>query len=318
MALGILWGVFVCPAVFFGADTYPSRPVRLVVPFPPGGSNDIVGRMMANKLTDRLGKQVIVDNRGGAGGVLGTEMVARSQPDGYTLLVVAAGHTINASLYKQLPYHTEKSFAPIAKLGSGPNALVIHPSVPANSVRELIALAKQKPGQLIATSSGIGSFHHLATELFRMMTGADFKIVQFKGGGPAMVDHLGGHSHFSLGSLIQALSHIQSGKLRALGTGGWKRSVILPEVPTVAEAGVPGYEASNWWGIVAPAGTPLPIVSRLNEEIKSIVTSEEVGKLFRNEGAEVDYMAPSEFVAFITKEIDKWAKVVKEANVKVE
>jgi len=299
------------------ADSYPSKPVRLVIPFPPGGSNDIVGRLIAAKLTERLGKQVIVDNRGGAGGVLGSEMVAKADPDGYTLLIVSAAYGFNPALYT-LPFDPVKSFTPIAKLASGPNSLVVHPSVPANSVKELIALAKQKPGQLINACAGVGSFQHMGTELFKMMAGIDFKIVQFKGGGPAMIDQLGGHSQFSLGSLIQTLPHIQSGKFRVLATGGAKRSAILPNVPTIAEAGVPGYEATNWWGIFVPAGTPGPIVDRLNREIKTLLSSAEVQKLFLNEGADVDYIGPAEFGPFVEREITKWGKLVKEANIKVE
>jgi tripartite-type tricarboxylate transporter receptor subunit TctC len=299
------------------AESYPNKPVRLVIPFPPGGSNDIVGRLIATKLSERLGKQVIADNRGGAGGVLGSEMVAKADPDGYTLLIVSAAYGFNPALYK-LPFDPVKAFAPIAKLASGPNSLVVHPSVPANSVQELIALAKQKPGQLINACAGVGSFQHMGTELFKMMAGIDFKIVQFKGGGPAMIDQLGGHSHFSLGSLIQTLPHIQSGKFRVLATGGAKRSAILPNVPTIAEAGVPGYEATNWWGIFAPAGTPGPIVDRLNQEIKTLLSSADVQKLFVNEGAEVDFMGPAAFGQFVEGEITKWGKVVKEANIKVE
>ena len=316
LALCAVIAVFTAASVF-AADAYPSKPVRLIIPFPPGGSNDIVGRLIATKLTERLGKQVVVDNRGGAGGVLGTEMAAKADPDGYTLLIVSAAYGFNPALYK-LPFDPVKSFTPIAKLGSGPNSLTVHPSVPANSVKELIALAKQKPGQLINSCAGVGSFQHMGTELFKMMAGIDFKIVQFKGGGPAMIDQLGGHSQFSLGSLIQTLPHIQSGKFRILGTGGLKRSAILPDVPTIAEAGVPGYEATNWWGILAPAGTPAPIVDRLNKELKALLASDEVKKLFLNEGAEVDYLGPAEFGPFIEREITKWGKVVKEANIKVE
>ena len=307
----------IAAATVFAADTYPSKPIRLIIPFPPGGSNDIVGRLIAAKLTDTLGKQVVVDNRGGAGGVLGSEMVAKAPPDGYTLLIVSAAYAFNPALYK-LPFDPVKSFTPVAKLGSGPNSLTVHPSVPANSVKELIALAKSKPGQLICGCAGVGSFQHMGTELFKMMAGIDFKIVQFKGGGPAMIDQLGGHSQFSLGSLIQTLPHIQSGKFRILGTGGSKRSTILPDVPTIAEAGVPGYEATNWWGILAPAGTPAPVVDRLNKDIKTLLTSADVQKLFQNEGADVDYLGPAEFGPFIEREIVKWDKVVKEANIKVE
>lgn len=320
--IGMLLGLSAAFAFFsasavLAAEAYPSRPVRLIIPFPPGGSNDIVGRLIASKLSESLGKQVVVDNRGGAGGVLGTEMAAKSDPDGYTLLIVSAAYGFNPALYK-LPFDPVKSFTPIAKLGSGPNSLTVHPSVPANTLKEFIALAKQKPGQLINACAGVGSFQHMGTELFKMMAGIDFKIVQFKGGGPAMIDQLGGHSHFSLGSLIQTLPHIQSGKFRILGTGGAKRSAILPNVPTISEAGVPGYEATNWWGIIAPAGTPAPIVERLNRDLKAILTSAEVQKLFQNEGAEVDYVGPAEFGPFIAGEIVKWGKVVKEANIKVE
>ena len=318
--LGILIAVstlLISPSAVLAADSYPSKPIKLIIPFPPGGSNDIAGRLIATKLSERLGKQVVVDNRGGAGGVLGSEMAAKSSPDGYTLLIVSAAYGFNPALYK-LPFDPVKSFTPVAKLASGPNSLTVHPSVPANTVKELIALAKSKPGQLICGCAGVGSFQHMGTELFKMMAAIDFKIVQFKGGGPAMIDQLGGHSQFSLGSLIQTLPHIQSGKFRILATGGSKRSSILPNVPTIAEAGVPGYEATNWWGIVAPAGTPAPIVDRLNKEIKPLLSLADVQKLFMNEGADVDYLGPVEFGPFIEKEITKWGKVVKEANIKVE
>ncbi|OHE24574.1 MAG: hypothetical protein A2X92_01740 [Syntrophus sp. GWC2_56_31] len=315
IALCAAIAVFATASVF-AADSYPSKPLRLIIPFPPGGSNDIVGRLIATKLSENLGKQVVVDNRGGAGGVIGTEMAAKAEPDGYTLLIVSAAYAYNPSLYK-LPFDPAKAFTPIAKLGSGPNSLTVHPSVPAKTVKELIDLAKQKPGELICACAGVGSFQHMGVELFKMMAGIDFKIVQFKGGGPAMTDQLGGHSHFSLGSLIQTIPHVQSGKFRILGTGGAKRSSILPNVPTIAEAGVPGYEATNWWGILAPAGTPAPVVERLNKEIKTLLASDEVKKLFQKNGADVDYIGAAEFGPFIAGEMTKWAKVVKEANIKV-
>ncbi len=302
---------------FAAADPYPSKPIRLIIPFPPGGSNDIVGRLIAAKLSESLGKQIVIDNRGGAGGVLGTEIAAKSAPDGYTLLIVSAAYGFNPALYK-LPFDPVKSFVPIAKMGSGPNSLTVHPSVPANTVKELIALAKAKPGQLVCGSAGVGSFQHMGTELFKMMAGVDFKIVQFKGGGPAMIDQLGGHSQFSFGSLIQTLPHIKSGKFRILATGGLKRSATLPDVPTISEAGVPGYEATNWWGVLAPAGTPAPIAEKLGREIKTVLGSAEVQALFQKEGADVDYLGPAEFGPFIEREITKWGKVVKEANIKVE
>ncbi|MBE0558996.1 MAG: tripartite tricarboxylate transporter substrate binding protein, partial [Proteobacteria bacterium] len=207
-------------------------------------------------------------------------------------------------------------FVPVAKLGSGPNSLTVHPSVPATTVQELIALMKAKPGQLICGCAGVGSFQHMGTERFKMLTKTEFKILQFKGGGPAMIDQLGGHSQLSFGSLIQTIPHVQSGKFRILGTGGLKRINVLQNVPTIAET-VPGYEATNWWGIVAPAGTPAPVVAKLDKEIKTLLDSPDVQKLFAKEGADVDYLGPAEFGPFIEKEITKWGKVVKEANIQV-
>ncbi|MHB8772878.1 MAG: Bug family tripartite tricarboxylate transporter substrate binding protein [Syntrophales bacterium] len=307
--------LLILPSALMAADAYPSKPVRLIIPFPPGGSNDIVGRLIAAKLTERLGKQVVVDNRGGAGGVLGSEMAAKADPDGYTLLIASAAYGFNPALYK-LPFDPLKSFVPIAKLGSGPNSLTVHPSVPANTVAELIALMRAKPGQLICGCAGVGSFQHMGTELFKMLTKTEFKILQFKGGGPAMIDQLGGHSQLSFGSLIQTIPHVQSGKFRLLGTGGLKRITVLPNVPTIAET-VPGYEATNWWGIVAPAGTPAPIVDKLSKEIKTLLDSPDVQKLFAKEGADVDYLGSADFGPFIEKEITKWGKVVKEANIQI-
>jgi tripartite-type tricarboxylate transporter receptor subunit TctC len=318
--LGILLAflmVFSFSAAFAADSSYPGKPVRLVIPFPPGGSNDIFGRLIAAKLTERLGKQVIADNRGGAGGLLGTELAARAGADGYTLLIAAGAHTLHPALHK-LPFDPVKSFVPVAKLGSGPNVLVVYPGVPANSLKELIALAKQKPGHLIFGSTGVGGTQHMGTELFKLMAGIDYKIVQFKGGGPAMTDLLGGHSHALFSSLVQALPNIKAGRFRVLGTGGLKRSVLLPDVPTIAEAGVPGYESTQWWGILAPAGTPPPIVNRLNNEIKAILTSDEVKNRFLNEGAEIDYMGSADFGQFIVREITQWTRVVKELNIKVE
>lgn len=314
LSLAILMTI---PTALFAADPYPTKPVRIVIPFPPGGSNDIVGRMIATKLSERLGRQVVAENKGGAGGVLGAEVVSKSAPDGYTLLFISASYAINPALYT-LPYDHDRAFVPIAGLGSGPNVLAIHPSVPAASVKELIALAKKQPGKLICASSGAGSFQHLSSELFKSMTGLDFMIVQFKGGGPAMIDQLGGHSQFSLGSLTQSVPHIKSGKLKALGVGGKKRSSMLPDVPTIAEAGVPGYEATNWWGILAPAFTPKEVVERLNKELAVIMNTAETQKMFADQGAEADLMGPAEFGPFIATETAKWGKVVKQANIKVE
>jgi tripartite-type tricarboxylate transporter receptor subunit TctC len=299
------------------AQDYPTKPPRLIIPFPPGGSNDVVGRMVATQLGERLGKQVIVDNRGGAGGVLGTEVAASAPPDGHTLLVISLAHAVNPGLYK-LKYDPIKSFVPVAMLGSGANVLCVHPSVPANSLQELIALAKAKPGHLNYASAGPGSFQHMGSELFKLLAGVDIVHVPFKGGGPAMIDVVGGHSQIVLSSLIQTMPHIRSGKLRPLGTGGGKRSPILPDVPTIAEAGVPGYEMANWWGIVVPAGTPQLIVDRLAKEIGVVLASPETQKVFASEGAEVVQKTGIEFGTFIEAELEKWQRVVKEAKIKAE
>jgi len=312
-ALGMLLALTTAAA----AQDYPTKPLRLIIPFPPGGSNDVVGRMIATQLGERLGKQVVVDNRGGAGGVLGTEVAANSAPDGYTLLVISLAHTVNPGLYK-LKYDPIKSFVPVAMLGSGANVLSVHPSVPVNSVQELLALAKQKPGELNYASAGAGSFQHLGSELFKLMAGVNFVHVPFKGGGPAMIDVVGGHSQVLFSSLIQTMPHIRSGKLKALGTGGVKRAAVLPDVPTIAEAGVPGYEMANWWGIVAPAGTPQAIVDKLSKELASVLSSPQTQKQFDAEGAEVVQKSPTEFGAFIEAELVKWQRVVKEANIKAE
>ena len=304
-------------AIASSAQTYPTKPVRLVIPFPPGGSNDIVGRMIGAQLSQRLGQQVVPDNRGGAGGVIGTEGAARSQPDGYTLLIVSIAYAYNPSLYK-LSFDPVKSFTPVSLLGRGPNVLAVHPSLPVKSTRELIALAKARPGQLLYASAGVGTFQHLSSELFRMMAGISMVHVPFKGGGPAMIDVIAGNSQISIGSLIQTLPHIRSGRLKALGTGGAKRVPALPDVPTISESGLPGYEANNWWGVLAPAGTPSAVVTKLNDELAAILKSAETQKRFSSEGAEAVSMAPDAFGKFIASEMAKWSKVVKEAGIRAE
>jgi tripartite-type tricarboxylate transporter receptor subunit TctC len=299
------------------AQSYPTKPVRLIIPFPPGGSNDIVGRLIAQQLSERMGKQFVVDNRGGAGGVVGSELAANSAPDGYTLLIVSAAYAFNPSLYK-LSFNPEKAFTPVALIGTGPNALTIYPKLPVNSVKDLIALAKAKPGQLNYASAGVGSFQHLGSALFTLMAGINVVHVPFKGGGPAMADVIAGNTQICLGSLIQMIPHVNSGRLKMLGIGSTKRSKAFPDVPTIAEAGVPGYDASNWWGILTPAGTPAAIVTKLNSEINAIVQSADIQKRFESQGAEGATMTPAEFAKYIRAETAKWSKVVKEAGIKAE
>ena len=302
----------------WAADAYPSKPIRMILNMAPGGSNDLVGRIIAAKLSERLGRPVVVDNRPGAGGLIGTELAARAVPDGYTILSTAAHHTLFAPLHEKLPFDPIKSFIPVARVGSGPNVLVVHPSLPVHNVKELIALAKQKPGQLLIPCSGVGSSFHMGIELFKTMAGIDLTVVQFKGGGPALIDVLGGHSQVFISSLIAAMPHIKSGKFRVLGTGGAVRSSLLPDVPTIAEAGVPGYRTMNWWGILAPAGTPAPIVARMSSELKAVVTSDDVKNRFLSDGIEAGYMGPAEFATFIEEEQANWTRIVKKANIKLE
>jgi tripartite-type tricarboxylate transporter receptor subunit TctC len=310
---------FVVPAAFnqAAAQAYPDKPVRLIVPFPPGGSNDIVGRMIGAELGTRLGQQVVIDNRGGAGGMIGTGIAAQSAADGYTLLVISVAYAFNPAIYKsKLTFDPVKSFAPVSSLGTGPSALMVTPKLPVKSVKELVALAKSKPGSLNYASAGVGSFQHLGSEMFRLMAGVNIVHVPFKGGGPAMADVIAGNTEITLGSLIQMVPHINSGRLRILGVGGAKRVSILPNVPTVAEAGVPGYEASNWWGVLAPAGTPPAVVKRLHGELAVILAKPDIQKKFESQGAEAMSMGQAEFAKFIRTETEKWGKVVREAGIK--
>jgi tripartite-type tricarboxylate transporter receptor subunit TctC len=317
MLLSLSMVVTLSTAVLAADSSYPSKVVRMIVSNPPGGTLDLIGRFMASKLSERLGKQMIVENRPGAGSILGTELVAKSAPDGYTLLIVSGAYSVEPA-FQKLPYDPIKSFAPIAVVASVSFGLVVHPSIPANSVNELIALAKQKPGQLIFTASGIGATPHMATELLKAMAGIDIKIVQFKGSGPLTVDLLGGHSHATIISLPSITPYIKSGQVRLLAVTASKRSVFMPDVPTMAESGLPVYDVRGWYGILAPAGTPAPVVNRLNKEITAILASDEAKKWFSSQTAEPGYLGPAEFTGFLEREIANWKRVVKMANIKVD
>ena len=299
------------------AQTYPTKTIRLVIPFPPGGSNDIVGRVLASTLSERLGRQVVADNRAGGNSIIGTELVANAAPDGYTLLVISTSFTTNPVIHK-LPFDPLKAFDWVAMLGVGPNVLAVTQSLPAKSIKELIALAKAKPGQIIYASTGVGSNAHFGTELFKHMTGTNMIHVPYKGGGPALIDTISGQAQICLSSLIQAVGHIRSNKLRALGTSGAVRTAILPDVPTIAEAGVPGYETQNWWGIAAPRGTPPAVIQRLNQEIGVVLKAPETEKRLRGEGAEPVLKSPDELGKYVAAEMDKWVKLAKIAGIKGE
>src|SRR5690349_10236889 len=309
--------------VAFGAalahaqSQYPAKPVRLIIPFPPGGSNDVVGRVVAAQLAERLGQGVVVDNRGGGGGTIGVNAAAKSPADGYTLLFVSVGFPVSIAL-GQLPLESLQWFAPVAAVGTGPSLLVVPPALPVNSLQELLALARRKPGELNAAAAGVGSFQHLATELFRLQAGINIVIVQYKGGGPALTDTIAGQVQMNIGSAVQNVPHVRNGKLRPLGVGGPHRLAALPDVPTFAEAGLPGAEATNWWGIVAPAGTPAAVVERLQAEIGAIVDLPETKKRFELEGADVLHMTSAEFGQHMAAETAKWTRVVKQAGIKAE
>ncbi len=299
------------------AQGYPTKPVRLVIPFPPGGSNDVVGRAVAQQLGERLGQPIIVDNRGGAGGTIGINAAAKSPADGYTLLMVSVGFPVSVALH-QLPEESLRWFDPVAPIGTGPSLLVVPTSLPVRSTQELVALAKRKPGQLNAAAAGVGSFQHLATELFRLEAGIDIVIVQYKGGAPALTDTIAGQVQMNVGSAVQNVPQVRSGKLRALGVGGPNRLAALPDVPTFAEAGLPGATAANWWGIVAPAGTPADIVKRVGDAVAAVVASPEMRTRFDREGAEPLRLTPHEFAAHIAAETAKWTRVVRAAGMKAQ
>jgi len=316
-AVSLLLALSALAAPGAAADDYPSRAIRLTIPFPPGGSNDVVGRIVANQLGTKLGKQVFVDNRAGAGGIVGSDLAAKATPDGYTLLVVSIAHAVDPWLYKE-PFDPLKDFVPVSIIATGTNVLTVNPKVLVHSVKELLALAKEKPGVLNYASAGIGSFQHLSGELFKLTAAVDIQHVPYKGGGPAMLAVIAGEAQVMFSSIVQTVPNIQSGTLRALATGGAERSPILPDLPTIAEAGVPGYVATNWWGIVAPAGTPQPIVDKLHDAIAELLNSAETKKYLDNEGAAPVHMSSAEFGKFIEAEIAKWGPVVKQAGMKAE
>jgi tripartite-type tricarboxylate transporter receptor subunit TctC len=301
------------------ADVYPAKPIRFVVAFPPGGGTDIIARSIAQKLSERLAQQVLVDNRPGAGGNIGTDIVAKSAPDGYTMLMGSAGPlAINASLFATMPFDPVRDLAPVTLAASTPNVLVVHPSLKVSSVKELIALARSRPGAINFASSGHGTPAHLAGELFNSMAGVKLVHVPYKGAAPALADLLGGQVQLMFSTMPPALPHVKDGKLRALAVTSLKRSPAMPELPTVAEAALPGFEANTWHGVVLPAGTQPAIIARLNREIVAILHLPEVVERLSSQGAEPVGSTPEEFAAYIRSETVKWAKVVRESGARAE
>ena len=316
IAAGVSLAAALPPAL--AAEAYPAKPIRLIVPFPPGGSNDIVGRLVAADLSPLLGQQVVVDNRGGAGGIIGSEIAANSQPDGYTLLIASVAFAYNPSIYKsRVRFNPEKSFVAVSMIGTGPSALTVNPKLPVKSTREFIDMAKSKPGALNYATAGIGSFQHLSTELLKLQAKINITHIPFKGGGPAMADVIAGNTQITMGSLLQLVPHIQGNRLRLLAVGSAKRNNAFPNTPTVAET-VPGYEANNWWGILAPAGLSPAIIRTLESAVAKVVNTPDMKKKFDSQGAEVAYRNSADYTTFIRAETAKWSKVVREAGIKAD
>lgn len=299
------------------AQSYPSRPIRMILPFSPGGAADTPGRMLMHKLSEALGQQVFIDNRPGAGGTIGAGTVAKATPDGYTLMTISNTHVIGASLYKKLPYDAVADFTPILQFGDAPNVLVVHPSLPAKSVRELIALAKAKPGSINYVSSGNGSSQHLFGALFASMAGIDLFHIPYKGSAQATTDLLGGEIKVGFPGIAGMIQYIKDGRLRALAVTGSKRSQELPDVPTLDEAGVKGYEATLWLGIVGPAALPREVVAKLNTTISGILKQPDLQNQFRSVGTDIVYRPSDEFGKFLRTEHQKWSKVVNETGLQV-
>jgi tripartite-type tricarboxylate transporter receptor subunit TctC len=301
------------------AQTYPQRSITLVIPFAPGGSTSIVGRVIADKMAQLLGEGIVVDNRPGAGGTVGTKYVAKSEPDGYTLLLGYTGTlAIGPSLYKDAGYDPRKDFAPIGMIGNAPSAVVVHPSFPVKSIAELIAYAKANPGKVNFGSAGVGSVNHITGEYFAREAGITLVHVPYKGTGPALTDLLGGHIPMALAPIPAVHANVSAGLLRALATTGKTRNKLMPDVPTIAETGMPGFEASLYYGLVAPAGTPRPIIDKLNQELRAALASDEVKKQLSADGTEITPSTPEAYGDFIDKDEKKWSELVKASGVERE
>ena len=314
-----LWLVFSALGVnAAAAQTYPAKSIRIVVPFPPGGGTDLVARTVAQKMHETLGQTAIVDNRAGANGIIGADLVAKAPADGYTVLITIASHTINPTLYSKLPYDTLGDLAPVSLLAEYPFVITVHPSVPAKTIRELIAFAKSHPGQLSYASSGNGSGPHLGMELFKSMAGIDMVHVPYKGAGQAMTDLVSGQVQVFLNNFLAGMAMIKAGKLRALAVTSQQRSPVAPELPTVAEAGVPGYVVTGWYGMFVPAATPAPVVATLHAGVVKAIKAKEVSDRLSNEAAVIVGSTPRQFGEFLKAEIAKWAAVIRKAQIKPE
>jgi tripartite-type tricarboxylate transporter receptor subunit TctC len=300
------------------AQSYPAKPIRFVVPYPPGGSNDVLSRITAQAMSPGLGQPVVIDNRGGAGGMIGADNVAKSPPDGYSIVNVQASFVANTAMRNKMPYDAMNDFAYIGMMARGPLLAVVHPTLPVKNIKELVALAKARPGQINYGSTGTGGHNHLASELFRKMAGINIVHVPYKGVAPALTDLMGGHTQLVMTSLPSAMTQVQAGRLKALAVGSEKRSSFMPEMPTIAESGVSGYAAEFWWGIAAPVKTPADIINRLATELTKALQSPELKQRFATEGAEPTVMSREQLTKFVSNEITRWRQVARDSNIQPE
>ena len=316
--VGLLAGAMAVPQVAAqkAANDFPNKPIRWIIPFPPGGSNDVLGRYLGIKLTDRLGQQVVIDNRGGANGIIGAELAANAPADGYTLLMVSTSWVMNAAV-RDLPYDIEKSFDPIATIGSSPNSIVVHPNGAFRVLRDLVDAAKAKPGALSYAHTGVGGFNHFGGELFKKVAGIDMVPVPYKGGGPAMIDVIANNIPVMFSSVTQTLGHVRAGRLKLLAVGAAKRNPAVPDVPTVIESGFPGYEVAVWWGVAAPAGTPGPVQEKLHKEFTAILTEPATLKHLATDAAEPLRLSPAEIRRMVHNDVRMWRDVAQTAQIRL-
>ena len=317
MSMAVVSALF-CAATFAVAQSYPARPIRIIVPQSPGASTDLTARLVAQGLNEAFRQPVIVDNRPGSSGIAGTELVARAAPDGYTLLVVASSFSINPALGRKLPYDSIRDFTTVTQLSKFPNMLAAHPSTPVKTLRDVISLAKAKPGQITYASAGVATGTHMTAELLKFMTGIDLLHVPYKGGGPSMTAAMGGQTQLVIGTSVGLLTYVRAGKLRAIAVTSAQRTAAAPDIPTFAESGVPGYEHEPWNGMFGPAGIPKPVLARVNSEVVRILHLPDVKKVFESEAADVVGSTPEQFGAIVRAEIAKWTKVAKAAGIKAE
>src|SRR5687768_15678157 len=317
--LGLIAAAFaVAAAPSYAAESFPSKPIRLVVPFAPGGTSDIIARLLGISMGADLGQQVIIDNRGGAGSMIGTELVAKSPPDGHTIVLNNIGLAFNETLYPKRTYDARRDLAPVSLVGNTPNVFVIHPSIPAKTLKEFLAFVRARPGQISYASGGIGSSSHLAVELLQSLSGIRVNHVPYKGAGPALIDVAAGNLHFQVNSMPAVMGHVSSGRLRALAVSGTKRSRAAPNLPTIAESGVPGYDYVTWYGLLVPAATPKPVIARLNTSVRKALDTRDVRDKLEQQGVETEATTPEAFGQIVSNDIDKWRKIITAANIKAE